>query len=93
MPVTAELEPLRDVLRQMTADYQVMHDKLTADGAGEPFEHNVRGLAESLAYIIMGYLLLQDTCRDNRFLDSCRRIIRLGRAEMAKHQCEIDCTL
>ena len=93
MPISEQLNPLREVLRQMTADYQAMHTQLTAEGAGETFEHNVRGLAESLAYIIMGYLLLLDSERDNRFLDSCRRIIRLGRAEMAKHQCEINCTL
>ena len=77
----------------MTADYQAMHTALTADGAGEAFEHNVRGLAESLAYIIMGYLLLQDTQRDSRYLDSCRRIIRIGRAEMAKHRTIIDCQI
>ena len=93
MPVSAELEPLREVLRQMTADYQTMHTQLTADGAGEAFEHNVRALAESLAYIIMGYLLLLDAERDRRFLDSCRCIIRLGRSEMAKHQCEISCNI
>ena len=93
MPISAELEPLREVLRQMTADYQTMHTQLTADGAGEAFEHNVRALAESLAYIIMGYLLLLDAERDRRFLDSCRCIIRLGRSEMAKHQCEIRCNI
>ena len=93
MPISAELEPLREVLRQMTADYQTMHTQLTADGAGEAFEHNVRALAESLAYIIMGYLLLLDAERDRRFLDSCRCIIRLGRSEMAKHQCEISCNI
>ena len=93
MPISEQLNPLREVLRQMTADYQAMHTQLTSEGAGEAFEHNVRGLAESLAYIIMGYLLLLDSERDNRFLDSCRRIICLGRAEMAKHQCEINCTL
>lgn len=93
MPISAELDPLREVLRQMTADYQTMHTQLTADGAGEAFEHNVRALAESLAYIIMGYLLLLDAERDRRFLDSCRCIIRLGRSEMAKHQCEISCNI
>ena len=93
MPIAGDLEPLRETLRQMTADYQAMHTQLTADGAGEAFEHHVRRLAESLAYIVMGYLLLLDSQRDRRFLDSCRRIIRLGRGEMAKHQCEINCSL
>jgi hypothetical protein len=77
----------------MTADYQAMHTQLTADGAGEAFEHHVRRLAESLAYIVMGYLLLLDSQRDRRFLDSCRRIIRIGLGEMAKHRCEINCSL
>ena len=93
MPIDGDLEPLRETLRQMTADYQAMHTQLTADGAGEPFEHNVRGLAESLAYIVMGYLLLLDSQRDRRYLDSCRRIIRIGLGEMAKHRCEINCSL
>lgn len=91
MPISAELEPLREILRGMTADYQTMHDKLTEGGAGEAFEHHVRALAESLAYIIMGYLLLLDSERDRRFLDSCRRMVQIGRAEIAKHQCEINC--
>ena len=91
MPISAELEPLREILRGMTADYRTMHDKLTEGGAGEAFEHHVRALAESLAYIIMGYLLLLDSERDRRFLDSCRRMIQIGRAEIAKHQCEINC--
>ena len=93
MPISEELTPLREVLRQMTTDYQAMHTQLTVDGAGEAFEHHVRRLAESLAYIIMGYLLLLDAERDRKYLDSCRRIIAIGRAEMAKHQCAINCTL
>ena len=39
----------------------------------------------------MGYLLLLDSERDRRYLDSCRRIIQIGRAEMAKHMCEVSC--
>ena len=88
MPIKAELEPLRERLRQMTADYQTMHDSLTANGAGEAFEHGLRGLTESIAHIIMGYLLLLDTERDNRFLDSCRRTINRGYTEIAKFKCE-----
>lgn len=92
-PLNAELEPLRETLRAMTADYRAMHDQLTDGGAGEAFEHHVRALAESLAYIIMGYLLLLDTQRDSRYLASCRRMIQIGRAEIAKHQCEINCNI
>ena len=91
MPISPELESLREVLRKMTVDYQTMHTQLAEGGAGEAFEHHVRALAESLAYIVMGYLLLLDSERDRRYLDSCRRIIQIGRAEMAKHMCEVSC--
>ena len=32
----------------------------------------------------MGYLLLQDANRSDEFLNSCKRIIALGQAEIAK---------
>lgn len=88
MPITAELEPLREILRTMTADYQKMHEDLTAMGA-EALEHHMRDLTESMAYIVMGYLLLLDTVRDERFKDSCERIIHRGQGEIAKFKCTL----
>ena len=93
MHLDEELVPLREELRHMTSDYTAMHELLTAEGAKDLFEHHVRRLAEGLAYIVMGYLLLLDAQRDRRWLDSCRRIIAMGMAEMAKHRCAVDCKL
>ena len=36
-------------------------------------------------YIIMGYLLLEDTQRNADFRRSCRVFVKLGQAEVAKH--------
>ena len=91
MPVATEYEALRETLRQMTADYSAMHARLTAEGAGDAFEHHVRRLAETLAYIIMGYLLILDATRDSRFAESAKWIVRFGQAEVAKHMCAINC--
>lgn len=80
MPVAAELEPLRETLRTMTEQYKTIFDKVSGT---EAFDHNARRMADGLAYIIMGYLLLQDASRCDKFADSCRRYIAEGRAHMA----------
>lgn len=83
MPVAPEREPLRAKLRQMTDTYKEMF--ALVDISADRQEHHNRQLTETLAYIIMGYLMLQDTERDPRYLDSCQRIIHLGQAETARN--------
>ena len=80
MPIAAEYEPLREVLRTMTEQYKTIFDKVSGT---EAFDHNARRMTDGLAYIIMGYLLLQDASRSEMFADSCRRYIAEGRAHMA----------
>lgn len=85
MPVDASLQPLKDKLHKMTEDYSKLHDMVTAEGAPElAFEHNARNMADSLAHIIMGHLLLQDANRCDKFIPSCKQIIAFGKAQLAK---------
>lgn len=80
MPISAELEPLRDQLRAMTEDYKAVFEAVNGT---EAFEYNARRLADGIAFIVMGYLLLQDANRCECYLPSCRRYIAQGRAHMA----------
>lgn len=86
MPIASQFEPMREELRRMTEQYNELYAMITVNGTtSEEFDHNVRRLTETLAYIIMGYLLIQDASRDERFTTSCEEIIKIGRAEVAKH--------
>ena len=76
--VPESLNKLRDTLRSMTSMYNDIFAKVGTD------EKHHRRLVEAVGYIIMGYLLLLDTMRDERFLKSCETIIRLGVGELSK---------
>ena len=73
-----ELLPLRDKLRAMTAKYKEIFEL-----SGNKETHH-RRLVEAVGYIIMGYLMLQDTTRCDCFRKSCENIIKLGQGEIAK---------
>lgn len=84
--VTAEHSEMREQLRRMTAEYRTMFDAVEHSTEENAPEHYNRQLAETLAYIIMGYLLVEDAERDSRFEASARRIVRIGRAETARNK-------
>ena len=49
-----------------------MYDNAALDGTSAPrFEHQARKLTEQAALLIMGYLLLFDSVRDNSYTDAC----------------------
>ena len=73
-----ELLPLRDKLRAMTEKYKEIFDL-----SGNKETHH-RRLVEAVGFIIMGYLMLQDTTRCADFRKSCENIIKLGQGEIAK---------
>ena len=53
--------------------YRQLYDAASSQGSTDDlFEHTARSLAESLARIIMGYLLLLDSLRDESFMASSR---------------------
>ena len=61
------------MLRQATESYRKFYEAAATDGTSSAlFEHSARNLAEVLSYIIMGYLLLDDTLRDETYKSSCR---------------------
>lgn len=86
MPIKAELEPLREQLRGMTQEYLKIFEKVSALGTtNEAYDFNARRMVESMGYILMGYLLLQDANRCDKFAKSCSLMIHLGQSEIAKN--------
>lgn len=85
------LLPLRDKLRSMVSDFTKMCDIVGQYGTtSEIYNFHSRRLVEAVGYIIMGYLLLQDSNRSDEFLNSCKRIISMGQAEIAKSMIYVD---
>ncbi|MBR1793164.1 MAG: acyl-CoA dehydrogenase family protein [Bacteroidales bacterium] len=83
--LTDQQQQLLSMLRQSTESYRALYEKATANGSTDVlFEHNARALTEVLAYTIMGYLLLLDSQRDMRYVDSCDYITRHALGESAK---------
>lgn len=86
MPIKAELEPLREQLRGMTQEYRKIFEKVSALGTtNEAYDFNARRMVESMGYILMGYLLLVDANRCDKFAKSCSLMIHLGQSEIAKN--------
>ncbi len=86
MPLKPELEALRNKLRAMTEDYKKIFETVSAFGStSEEYDFNARRMVESMGYIVMGYLLLQDANRCERFQRSCEVMIGIGQAEIAKN--------
>ena len=82
----AEKQHCLDVLRKATEGYKHLYDLATVDGTtSDRFEHTTRALTEVLSNIIMGYLLLLDSLRDDRFLASCKYFVREAIGQAAQH--------
>lgn len=80
-----ELKNHLATLRKATESYSTLYELATANGTSDPlFESSARNLTEAIAYIIMGYLLLLDSIRDERFAKSCKFIIGQAKAEIAR---------
>ena len=76
---------LREKLRSMSNDFVKLYEIVSQYGTtSDIYNFHSRRLVEAVGYIIMGYLLLQDANRSDEFLNSCKRIIALGQAEIAK---------
>ena len=82
----ADRQRCLEVLRKATDGYRRFYEMAVADGTtSERFEHATRALAEVLASIVMGYLLLLDSQRDARFLKSCRYFVREAIGQVNRH--------
>lgn len=86
MPVKPELEPLREQLRAMTQQYKQIFEKVSAyTTTSEAYDFNARRMVESMGYLLMGYLLLSDANRCDKYAKSCSLMIHLGQSEIAKN--------
>jgi alkylation response protein AidB-like acyl-CoA dehydrogenase len=91
-PLKADLEYLRKELIAMTARYETAVKKVQDANDGEYLDFHARRLVEMAGYIVMGYLLLIDSNRCDCFTKSATLFVRMGKAEIAKHEAMInDC--
>jgi alkylation response protein AidB-like acyl-CoA dehydrogenase len=75
-PVKPEHEPLREILKSLTADYAATVEKVIAAGNAELTDFHARRLVEMAGHIILGYLLLVDAQRSDTFIRSAEVLIK-----------------
>ncbi len=86
MPMNDELQSLRTRLAAMKEAFNRLHEIAASWGStSEMYNFNARRLVESMGYLIMGHLLLQDSNRCDCFKKSCEVMIGLGEAEIARN--------
>jgi hypothetical protein len=81
MELRPELHGFRRTLIGMTEEYERAVKSVVTVKDNEYLDFHARRLVEMAGYIIMGYLLLLDTERDDKFRNSTEIFIRMGRAE------------
>ncbi|MDD3743256.1 MAG: Acyl-CoA dehydrogenase C-terminal domain-containing protein [Lentimicrobiaceae bacterium] len=79
--VKPELQYLKSVLEKMTDQYAKTVVKVNEFEDTEYLDYHARRLVEMAGNIIMGYLLMLDANRDNRYSKSADVFIRIARAE------------
>ncbi len=88
-PLTDEMNKCLATLRKATENYKRLYELAATEGTtSERFEHATRALTEVLSYIIMGYLLLLDSQREERFMASCKYFVKEAIGEVNKHLAE-----
>jgi len=80
-----ELEVMRQKLIEMTNKYEELVKMVTEVKDQEVLDFHARRLVESAGHCIMGYLLLQDTNKDETFRRSAEVYITYGQSELNKH--------
>ena len=90
--LTDDMKRCLETLRKATEEYKKFYELAAAEGTtSEKFEHSTRALTEVLSNIIMGYLLLLDSQRDERFMKSCKYFVKEAIGEVSKHIAELSC--
>ncbi|GET23599.1 acyl-CoA dehydrogenase family protein [Prolixibacter denitrificans] len=77
-----ELEKFRRTLISLTEDYEEAVKKVHDAEDNEFLDFHARRLVEMAGYIIMSYLLVLDTNRDNSFLRSAAVFNKIAKAEV-----------
>jgi len=84
--VLEENKSLLDVLKEMTVDYEKICAKISEMEDTELLDFHSRRLVEMAGNILMGYLLLLNSQRDEKFKKSAKLFINLVRSEnIEKH--------
>ena len=79
--VKAEFEYMKNMLVKMTDQYGKTVEKVQELNDAEYFDFHSRRLVEMAGNVLSGYLLLEDSNRNNKFSKSAEIFIRLGRSE------------
>ena len=80
-----ELHPMRRTLIVMTEEYEKTVNKVQALKDNEYLDFHARRLVEMAGNIIMSYLLVLDTNRDDRFRRSAQVFLQFSKSENHKH--------
>lgn len=80
-----ETSELKERLVKMTALYEEVLKTVVDNKNTEYTDFHARRLVEMAGHIIMGYLLLGDTTRNEKFLKSANVYVNFGEAEVEKH--------
>lgn len=80
-----ETSELKELLVKMTALYEEALKTVVDNKNTEYTDFHARRLVEMAGHIIMGYLLLGDTTRNEKFLKSANVYVNFGEAEVEKH--------
>ena len=83
--VSPQLEYLKRTLIILTEDYEQAVKKVTAINDNEFIDFHARRLVEMAGHLIMSYLLLLDTNRDEMFMKSTKNYIKFAKAEIKAH--------
>ena len=89
-PVKPELQDLKNILLDMTARYETAVEKAKSYDNTEMYDLVSRRLVESIAHIVMGYLLLLDANRSAVYDKSARIFITLTNAQNREKEAFID---
>ena len=84
-PVSPQLEYLKRSLIILTDEYEQAVKKVTSSNENEFIDFHARRLVEMAGHIIMSYLLLLDTNRDDSFLRPAKNYITFAKAQVKSH--------
>ncbi|MFH1005667.1 MAG: acyl-CoA dehydrogenase family protein [Bacteroidota bacterium] len=76
--IKPETESYREILIEMTCEYEEAKNKVVLPNNPEFVDFHARRLVEMAGNIIMGYLLLADTQRDNKYLKTLEVFLKLA---------------
>ena len=83
--IAPEQEYLREVLKEMTAQLENATQTVSAVGNTEYTDFHARRLVEMAGYTIIGYLLLLDAQKAERFVKSAQIFIKYAQAKVCAH--------